>query len=63
MANKDNGALEKLAVNKSNKNAWLKAAGAIALMATGLILYRKWQRMIGGALISGSVNLLTGAAG
>ncbi|HEV7622052.1 MAG TPA: LPXTG cell wall anchor domain-containing protein [Flavisolibacter sp.] len=63
MANKDNGALQKLAVNKDNKNAWLKAAGAIALMATGLILYRKRQRMIGGALISGSVKLLTGMAG
>ena len=62
MANKDNGALEKLAVNKKNKNAWLKAAGAIALMATGLILYRKRQKMIGGAMISGSVKMLTGMA-
>ena len=62
MANRDNGALEKIAVNKKNKNAWMKAAGAIALLATGMILYRKRQRMIGGALISGSVKMLTGMA-
>jgi len=62
MANKDNGALEKLAVDKKNKNAWLKSAGAIALLATGLILYRKRQKMIGGAMISGSVKMLTGMA-
>ena len=62
MANRDNGAIEKIAVNKKNKNAWMKAAGAIALLATGMILYRKRQRMIGGALISGSVKMLTGMA-
>jgi LPXTG-motif cell wall-anchored protein len=61
MAQRTNGIISKIKKNGSRSN-WLKAAGAVALMGAGILLYRKKQRLLGSALISGSVKMLTGAA-
>jgi len=47
--------------DQQKKYMWVKIAGAAALLAVGVLLYRKKQTKLGSALMSGSLTVLTSA--
>jgi len=52
---------EVLSASEHKKHTWYRIAGAAALLTIGYILYRKKQKGIGTALMTGSIKVLTGA--